>query len=151
MSSTPKRRKSVQTKFPSRRTLVEHASISWGGASVAAKILLITAVVVGITASITGINSVFPIIEPLAPAWREWVRQYVRVVTDPMGKSIQATAVAIDKQTLFQLEYYRDNAKKDPAAGTSPEVQARIELLNKQIDALERQICLETNCKATGL
>lgn len=107
-----------------RKTLYRRTTARWTASSFRTKtILTLTAIVVGITGAITGIAASAQIIEPY---WYVSQREF-RLVVDKQ-------ALAIDRQTLFQLQEYLDRARKDPAAATSAIVRDRIRELEQQIE-----------------
>lgn len=106
-----------------RSSVVEKAARRFRAASFLAKISMVTAVVIGLTGSIAGVATAYPLVEP-----------YFYVSRGALRLVMDKQAVATDRQTLFQLNEYLARAQQDPAAATSPIVRERIEELKRQIE-----------------
>lgn len=116
------------------RSMVKRAANSWRAASLPARILLVTALVIGVTASITGLASSYPIVEPYFYVMRWELRQLTNTLT-----------IATDRQTLYQLNADLDRVEKDMVTSPSDTVHRRMEEIKKHIAETKARIC-----KATG-
>jgi len=99
-----------------------------------------------ITSIVTTLTALCAFVVAVPPAWSAlglWTpasREYVDHKVRPVEWRMAQTAAAVYQLTLTQLESALYAAQHDPAAATSPVVQQRIEELQRQIAAVQRQL-----------
>ena len=98
------------------------------------KVMTVTAVVIGLTGSITGIAASYPIVEP-----------YFYVSRGALRLIVDKQALATDRQTLYQLKGDLDRANRDLATAPSQTVRERVDELQRAIRETESRVR-----KATG-
>lgn len=101
----------------------------WGDTSLTGKISAITAIIIGVTGSIVGTSHAWP-----------YVKDYWYVAQYELKLVESSQAIATDRQTLFQLQQYLANARKDPKAAASPTAQEYIANLLRQIEDTQKRI-----------